>query len=69
MSNCCSNLVYPEDIDNHLNWPLGTAARLARRRRLPHYLLPDSSIRFRLEEVIAMVQQVEPHGRAEVSHA
>jgi hypothetical protein len=51
---------YPEDIDRSLNWPLGTAARLARRNKLPHYRLPDDSIRFRKDEVEALVRRVPP---------
>ena len=50
--------LYPEDIDRHLNWPLGTAARLARRLRLPHYRMPDESIRFRFDEVTDLVRRV-----------
>jgi hypothetical protein len=53
-----ASYAYPEDIDRFLNWPLGTAARLARRKRLPHYRLPDDSIRFRKEEVTALVRWV-----------
>ena len=32
-------LLYPEEIDQRLNWPLGRAERLARQRRLPYVLL------------------------------
>jgi hypothetical protein len=65
-----SDYAYPEDIDRHLNWPLGTAARLARRRRLPHYVLPDGSIRFLLDEVKALVRRVSPvAAQEEVAHA
>jgi hypothetical protein len=53
-----AELVYPEEIDHELNWPLGTAARLARRQQLPHYRLPDGSIRLRREEVEALVRRV-----------
>lgn len=53
-----SPFVSPEQVDRELNWPIGTAARLARRRQLPHYLLPDRSIRFRLEEVKALIRYV-----------
>jgi hypothetical protein len=60
-----SELVYPEQIDRTLNWPLGTAARLARRKRLPHYLLPDGAIRLRLEEVEALVRKVPLQERQE----
>ena len=44
-------LIYPEDVDRRLNWPLGRAERLARQRRLPYVLLPDGSIRFRWEDI------------------
>ena len=44
-------LLYPEDVDQRLNWPLGRAEKLARQRRLPYVLLPDGSIRVRWEEV------------------
>jgi hypothetical protein len=53
-----TDLAYPEDIDRRLNWPLGTAARLARRRRLPHYILPDGAVRFRWSEVEPLVLSV-----------
>jgi hypothetical protein len=52
------DFVYPEEVDQRLTWPLGTATRLARRRRLPHYVLPDGSLRFRLAEVEALVRRV-----------
>jgi hypothetical protein len=52
------DLVYPEQIDRYLNWPLGTAARLARRQRLPHYLLPAGSVRFRRDEIEPLVRHV-----------
>jgi hypothetical protein len=55
-----TDYLYPEQIDTRLNWPLGTAARLARRERLPHYRLPDGAIRFCLEEVVALVRHVVP---------
>lgn len=53
-----TDLVYPDDIDTALNWPIGTVRRMARRRRLPHYLLPDGEIRFRLDEVMPLIQRV-----------
>ena len=60
-------LLYPEEIDNLLNWSLGTAVRLARRRQLPHYLLPDGSIRFCWEEVQPLVRRMPVPERQEVS--
>jgi hypothetical protein len=53
-----ADLVYPEQIDRNLNWPLGTTSRLARRGRLPHYVLPDGSIRLRWQEIEALVRRV-----------
>jgi hypothetical protein len=53
-----SDLLYPEDVDQRLNWPLGRAERLARQRRLPYALLPDGSIRFRWDEIAHLVLDV-----------
>ncbi len=53
-----TDLIFPEDIDARLSWPPGTAARLARRGKLPHYILPDESIRFRWEEISPLVRHV-----------
>lgn len=63
-----TDFVYPEQVDRHLNWPLGTAARLARRGRLPHYVLPDGAIRMRLEEITRLVRKAG-HERMEVALA
>jgi hypothetical protein len=60
--------LYPDDIDKRLNWPPGTAARLARGRRLPHYRLPDGSIRFCWQEIAQLVERV-PLEEREVSGA
>jgi hypothetical protein len=60
-------MVYPEDIDKRLNWPLGTAKRLARKKQLPHYVLPDGSIRFRWEEVEPLVLHVPVQEEQEAS--
>ncbi len=51
-------LLYPEDIDQRLSWPLGKALRLARRRKLPHVVLPDGSIRFEWEDIEDLLQRV-----------
>ena len=53
-----SEFLWPEEIDRQLNWPPGTAARLVRRGKLPHYILPDGSVRFRWEEVNTLVRRV-----------
>ena len=62
-----TNLLYPEQIDRELNWPLGTAVRLARRHRLPYYTLPDGSIRLRLDEVAALIRHVPLPKQQEVA--
>jgi hypothetical protein len=62
-----ADYLYPEQIDKRLNWPLGTAARLARKERLPHYRLPDGAIRFNLEEVVALVRHIAPSERQGVA--
>jgi hypothetical protein len=52
--------LHPHEIDKRLNWPLGTAKRLAKRRRLPHYVLPDGAIRFRWEEIESLIRRIAP---------
>ena len=56
--------IYPEDVDRRLNWPLGRAERLARRKRLPHVRLPDGSIRFEWEAIAPLVQKVPAESEA-----
>ena len=53
-----TELLYPDDIDSRLNWPPGRTSRLARSGKLPHYVLPDGSIRLRWDEVAPLVQYV-----------
>jgi hypothetical protein len=53
-----TQLLYPGEIDVRLNWPAGQTARLVRRGRLPHYLLPDGSVRLCWEEVVGLVRRV-----------
>ena len=63
-----TELLFPEDIDARLNRPPGTANRLARRKKLPHYVLPDGSIRLRWEEIAPLVRHVTtPAGAEEVT--
>jgi hypothetical protein len=51
-------LVYGEEIDRRFGWPLGRAERLARRKRLPHVLLPDGSIRFEWADIDPLLVRV-----------
>ena len=55
-----TELLYPDDIDSRLNWPPGRTSRLTRNGVLPHYILPDGSIRLRWDEIAQMVQHVIP---------
>ena len=55
-----TELLYADDIDSRLNWPPGRTSRLARKGKLPHYVLPDGSIRLRWEEIEPLVQRVPP---------
>lgn len=48
----------PGKVDEALGWPFGRSERLANQGRLPHYRLPDGSVRFRLEEVLAATRRV-----------
>ena len=50
--------LYPEDIDKRLSWPLGRAERLARRREIPHVVLPDGSVRFTWEQIEPLIRVV-----------
>jgi hypothetical protein len=52
-----SEFASPELIDERFGWSIGTAKRLARKGRLPHYLLPDGTVAFLLAEVEALVQR------------
>jgi hypothetical protein len=61
--------LYPEQIDQLLNWPLGTAVRLARRGRLPHYVLPDKSIRLRWDEIEPLVRRIPLSEQQEAASA
>jgi hypothetical protein len=51
-------LLLPDEIDQRLNWPPGRAERLARRKRLPHIVLPDGSIRFERAEIEPLLIRV-----------
>ena len=53
-----TDLLFPEDVDARLNWQPGCASRFARHGRLPHYVLPDGSIRFFWDEITSLVKHV-----------
>lgn len=58
-----SDLIYPQDVDQRLSWPLGRAVRLARQRRLPYVLLPDGSIRFVWSDIEPLLVKVSESAR------
>jgi hypothetical protein len=51
-------LLWPEELDKRLTWPIGRAQRLARRGKLPHIVLPDGSIRFEWAEIEPLLLRV-----------
>lgn len=53
-------MLWPDDIDKKFNWPPGRARRLALQGKLPHYRLPDNSIRFKIDEIEPLVKHVTP---------
>jgi len=59
--------LYPEDIDQRLNWPLGQAQRMARRGQLPHIILPDGALRFEWDAVESLVRRVSPPVKSEAA--
>ena len=63
------DLIYGEEVDRRLSWSLGRAERLARKHKLPHYVLPDGSIRFVWDEVERMVRRVAVADESEASDA
>lgn len=52
------DLLHPDDIDSRLNWPPGRTSRLARKGKLPHYILPDGSIRLCWAEISPLVTHI-----------
>ena len=54
------DLIPPEDVDTRLGWTPGQASRLARKQKLPHYVLPDGDIRFAWAELAALIRHVTP---------
>ena len=55
-----TDFLFPEEIDARMNWPLGRTSRLARQGKLPHYRLPDESIRLRWDEVASLIRHIQP---------
>ena len=54
-----AGLLWPDDLDDRLSWPPGQARRMARRKLLPHVLLPDGSIRFEWDKVRPFIGEID----------
>ena len=50
--------IFSEDVDQRLGWKPGRAERLAKQRRLPHYVLPDGQVRFVWDEIEPLIVRV-----------
>ena len=55
------DLVCSPEIDRHFGWTIGRADSLARRGKLPHFLLPDGSVRFRWAEIEPLIRHFDPN--------
>ena len=64
-----STLTTPREIDRLFRWEPGTARKLAGQGKLPHYRLPDGSIRFEQTEVTRLVERVPPEQTAKPTAA
>lgn len=56
--------LHPDEVDARLGWPAGQAQKLARKKKLPHYKLPDGSLMFSWQEVAALIEHVPACGDA-----
>lgn len=61
--------VLSEEVDRRLSWPLGRAERLARRRKLPHVILPDGSIRFEWGSIEETLKRVDADSLVQAGQA
>lgn len=58
------SLLTPFEVDEILRYKPGRAARLARRKVLPHVELPDGTIRFRRDDIEQLIGTVTTTGSA-----
>ncbi|QEL19911.1 hypothetical protein [Limnoglobus roseus] len=63
-----SDLINADEVDRRFLWLTGTAEKLARRNKLPHYLLPDGGLRFQWAEVASMVRHIQPTAESVQRH-
>ena len=68
------SLLCGNEVDRRLKWPVGRSDRLARRGTLPHFRLPDGSLRFEWSAIEHLIVRVandasDPRDESEVGHA
>jgi excisionase family DNA binding protein len=61
--------MFPEQVDQAMGCPLGTAARMARRKELPYVRLPGGEIRFEWSAVAALLEYVPADRGARIEPA
>lgn len=54
-----AEMIGPGEVDRRLGWGSGQAKRLARRRMLPCYVIPDGSFRFVWTEIEPLLKRIE----------
>ncbi|GMV81487.1 MAG: hypothetical protein AMXMBFR7_26710 [Planctomycetota bacterium] len=54
------SILLPDEVDALCRWTPGRAEKLARRGKIPHFVLPDGSIRFDRADVAAFIRRVDP---------
>jgi hypothetical protein len=50
--------VFASDVERRVGWKPGRAERLAKQRRLPHYVLPNGDLRFVWAEIEPLIVHV-----------
>jgi hypothetical protein len=47
-------MLTPEDVDLLCQWPAGKARKMANKKKIPHYRLPDGEPRFLREHLVGL---------------
>ncbi|QEL15619.1 hypothetical protein [Limnoglobus roseus] len=55
-----SDLINADEVDRRFLWLTGTAEKLAKKSKLPHYRLPDGSLRFVWAELESLICRIPP---------
>lgn len=51
-----TKLLIPIEVDRLLRYPAGKCERLAKRGKIPHVVLPGGEVRFRVEDIDAILR-------------